>query len=232
MSDSEHGKLGRPAALVFDMDGLLLDTEAVYKRAWTLAAAELGFDLTDELFLELIGITIADCERVLVQRFGPTFPLDEFRVRAAKSYDAILDADGIPLKPGVRELLAWATDKGIPCGVGTSTVTEEAIQRLERHDLSRSFGVVIGGDQVSHGKPNPEIFLKVAAALGVDPGRSLVLEDAHSGVRAAHAGGFRVILVPDLLPPTAEIADLSEEVFDSLAQVLRYLNDLELPTDQ
>ena len=193
----------RPAAFIFDMDGLLLDTENVYKRSWSAAAGTLGFDLTDQIYLTLIGITIADCEKRLIEHFGDKFPLDRFRSDARTRYEEIVAAEGIPLKPGVHAVLDWAAKNGIPCGVGTSTVTEEARERLKRHRSLDRFATVVGGDQVTRGKPDPEIFLKVASALGQKPEHCLVFEDAHSGVRAARAAGMSVVLVPDLPPATA-----------------------------
>ncbi|MDQ6435484.1 HAD family phosphatase [Mesorhizobium sp. LHD-90] len=216
----------RPKALVFDMDGLLLDTEGVYKRSWTVAAAGLGFDLTDALFQRLIGITIADCEKRLVEHFGPDFPLERFRGDARTGYEDIILTEGIPLKPGVHAILDWAREAGIPCGIGTSTATEEARSRLIHHGIQDRFSVVVGGDQVSHGKPDPEIFLKVAQGLGQGPEHCLVFEDAHSGVRAARAGGMSVVLVPDLLPATDEIAAMTSGVFPSLNATVDWLKTL------
>lgn len=216
----------RPKALVFDMDGLLMDTEGVYKRSWTVAAADLGFDLTDAMYLSLIGITVADCEQRLVQNFGPAFPLDVFRRDARAGYEAIVRVEGIPLKSGVHGILDWAAAVGLPCGVGTSTVTDEARARLEHHRILDRFSVIVGGDQVSRGKPDPEIFLKVAQGLGQAPAQCLVFEDAHSGVRAAHAAGMSVALVPDLLPSTDEIAALTSGVFPGLDDVVNWLRAL------
>ncbi|MDI6024647.1 HAD family phosphatase [Corticibacterium sp. UT-5YL-CI-8] len=216
----------RPKALIFDMDGLLMDTEGVYKRSWTEASGDLGFDLTDALYLKLIGITIADCERQLVESFGPEFPLEVFRSQARALYDEIVLAEGIPLKPGVHAVLDWAKEAGLPCGVGTSTLTEEARGRLAHHRILDRFSVVVGGDQVSHGKPDPEIFLKVAQGLNQAPEHCLVFEDAHSGVRAARAGGMPVVLIPDLLPSTDEISAMSSGVFASLDGVVDWLKTL------
>lgn len=215
--------MSKPGALIFDMDGLLLDTEGLYKRAWRQAANEAGFDLTDELYLKLIGITIADCELVLVENFGETFPLETFRTRAASLYKELHESEGLQLKPGVRELLIWAKENGIPCAVGTSTFTEEAKQRLEHHKLSEYFQAVIGGDMVDKGKPNPDIFLKAQGALGVPAANCLILEDAHSGLVAAKAGGMRSCLVPDLLPASAASRELAEVVGDSLHDIRSWL---------
>ncbi|MGF7161977.1 beta-phosphoglucomutase-like phosphatase (HAD superfamily) [Rhodoligotrophos appendicifer] len=216
----------RPHALIFDMDGLLLDTEGVYKRSWTVAAAGLGYDLTDTLYLSLIGITIADCEKCLVESFGQDFPLEQFRADARSRYEDIVLAEGIPLKPGVCTLLDWAAVLDLPCGIGTSTVTEEARHRLKHHGILDHFAAVIGGDQVIHGKPDPEIYLKVAQALKQEPEHCLVFEDAHSGVRAARAAGMSVALIPDLLPSTEEIAALTCGVFVSLDGTADWLKTL------
>jgi beta-phosphoglucomutase-like phosphatase (HAD superfamily) len=220
----------RPEAFIFDMDGLLVDTEGVYKRSWTTACSALGFDLTDELYLTLIGITVADCEKRLVAHFGEKFPLDRFRSDARTGYEAIIAAEGIPLKPGVLVALDWAAEKNIPCGVGTSTHTAEARERLKHHGILDRFAVVVGGDQIRRGKPDPETFLKVAEALGKKPEHCLVFEDAHSGVLAAGAAGMSVVLVPDLLPATPEIAARAAGVFPSLPHAVTWIDAL--PADR
>ena len=216
----------QPKAFIFDMDGLLLDTEGVYKRSWSTACSALGFDLTDELYLTLIGITVADCEKRLVSHFGEKFPLDRFRDDARTGYEAIVAAEGIPMKSGVLVALDWAAKRNIPCGVGTSTKTAEARERLKHHGILDRFSVLVGGDQIKHGKPDPETFLKVAEALGQRPEDCLVFEDAHSGVLAAGAAGMSVALVPDLLPATPEIAAKAVGVFPSLQHVVTWIDAL------
>jgi beta-phosphoglucomutase-like phosphatase (HAD superfamily) len=216
----------RPEAFIFDMDGLLMDTELVYKRSWSAACSDLGFDLTDQLYLTLIGITVADCEKRLVAHFGDKFPLDRFRGDARARYEALVKAEGIPLKPAVHVVLDWAAAHNIPCGVGTSTHTPEARERLKHHGILDRFKVVIGGDQITRGKPDPETFLKVAAALGYKPEQCLVFEDAHSGVLAACAAGMGVALVPDLLPATAEISAKASGVFPSLKHAVDWIDSL------
>ncbi len=210
-------------AFIFDMDGLLLDTEGVYKRSWTEAARRLGFDLTDEIYLMLIGITVADSEKRLVEVFGPRFPLDEFRKDARSRYEAIVETEGIPLKPGVREMLEWARHKNIPCAVATSTVSAEAQARLAKHGILKEFRHLIGGEMINRGKPHPDIFLRAAEALGIDPSHCLVFEDAHSGVRAAKAANMQVLLIPDMLPSTPEIEQLATHVCESLVDARNWL---------
>ncbi len=215
----------RPKALIFDMDGLLLDTEGLYKRSWTQAAREMGFDLSDSLYLKLIGITVADAECVLENAFGPGFSKEKFHLRAKALYEDLHIKEGHPLKPGVRELLVWAKDAKIVCVVGTSTVRDEALRRLKHHDIAEFFADVIGGDMVENGKPHPETFLKAQNAVNIPPQDCLVLEDAHTGLLAAKAGGMRSCLVPDLLPASAESRELAEAVFESLHEVCSWLQN-------
>jgi HAD superfamily hydrolase (TIGR01509 family) len=210
-------------AFIFDMDGLLLDTEGVYKRSWTEAARQLGFDLTDQIYLMLIGISVADAEKRLVEVFGSRFPIDEFRRDAKSRYEAIVETEGIPLKPGVREILEWARLKNIPCAVATSTLSDEGRVRLAKHGVLKEFRVLIGRDMVSRGKPHPDLFLSAAKALGIDPSHSLVFEDAHTGVRAAKAANMQVLLIPDMLPSTPEIEHLATHVCKSLVDARNWL---------
>ena len=210
-------------AFIFDMDGLLLDTERVYQRSWSEAARRLGFDLSDEIYLMLIGITVADSEKRLVEVFGSRFPIGEFRKDAKSRYETIVETEGIPLKPGVREMLEWARHKNIPCAVATSTLSAEAQDRLAKHGILKEFRQLIGGEMVSRGKPHPDIFLSAAKALGIDPPYCLVFEDAHSGVRAAKAANMHVLLIPDMLPSTPEMEQLATHVCESLVDARIWL---------
>ncbi|HNB24389.1 MAG TPA: HAD-IA family hydrolase, partial [Candidatus Melainabacteria bacterium] len=129
----------------------------------------------------------------------------------------------LPLKPGVRELLIWAKENQIPCAVGTSTVQKEAIARLQHHEIFDYFVVVVGGDMVKRGKPNPDIFLMAQEQLKLAADNCLILEDAHSGLLAARAGGMRSCLIPDLLPACEESRKIAEGVFESLHHVRDWL---------
>lgn len=215
--------MARPKALIFDMDGLLLDTEGLYKRSWTEVAKEMGFDLTDTLYLKLIGITVADAEEVLHQSFGSGFDKAAFHTTAAARYERLHETEGFTMKPGVRELLAWAKENNIPCALGTSTVALEAKIRLEKHQIDQYFQAIVGGDMVERGKPHPDTFQKAQEALGVAAADCLILEDAHSGLVAAQTGGMRSCLVPDMLPASDDSRKIAEGVFSSLHEVRDWL---------
>jgi beta-phosphoglucomutase-like phosphatase (HAD superfamily) len=216
----------RPAllsAVIFDMDGLLLDTEAIFKLSWKYAAQVCGYDLPDEVFLRMIGRTRPESEEILREVFGHGCVPADFSKSCDAYHEKYVREHGIPLKTGVDAMLDWCDARHLPRAIATSTGWTTALTRLEQTGLRPRFGPVITGDRVSRGKPDPEIYSLAAAALGVTPQSCLALEDSYNGVRAAHAAGMTVYMVPDLLAPTAEMVRLANGIFPSLPAVLEYL---------
>lgn len=211
-------------AVIFDMDGLMLDTEPIYKLAWQRAAADLGFDLHDDLYLELIGRTNADGEALLRAAFGPTFAVDAFRQRWAASWYDQIATSGAPMKAGLEDVLRMLDAHRVPKAIATSSNRDDAIHVLK--DLAHQFDVLITGDDVAHGKPAPDIFLLAAHRLGVAPARCLVLEDSEAGITAAHRAGMLTIMIPDLKQPSPEVAALAHHVCSSLHDVRDVLSRL------
>ncbi len=204
-------------AVIFDMDGLMLDTEPIYKLAWQRAADDLGFDLHDELYLTLIGRTNADGEALLRDAFGPTFAVDAFRQRWADYWYDQIATSGAPMKAGLDDVLRLLDEHRIPKAIATSSNRDDAVFVL--NDLANRFDVLITGHDVSHGKPAPDIFLLTARRLGVAPARCLVLEDSEAGITAAHRAGMLAIMIPDLKHPSPEVAALAYRVCSSLHDV-------------
>ena len=207
-------------AVLFDMDGLMLDTERIYVRVWQEAARDLGYDLGDELFVSFAGLSVVGSERRLARTAGDGFSIPAFRARWEELWRRYLDRDGIAVKPGLPPLLDWLDAAGAPRAVVTSTEAREAADTLQRAGLAARFQTVVSGDQVANGKPAPDIFLLGAQRLGVKAGRCIALEDSEAGVRAAHAAGMRVIMVPDLKPPSPEVRDLATAVVPTLHEAL------------
>ena len=143
------------AAIVLDMDGTMLDTEPLYKAGWQQAAADLGCAMVDAFYLRLVGRSIADGEDELTRRFGASLPLAEFRLRWAALWRARVEADGIPTKAGLLELLAWVEDHRMPIAVATSSDRDYATLSLQRAGLAGRFATVVTGEEVAHGKPAP-----------------------------------------------------------------------------
>jgi HAD superfamily hydrolase (TIGR01509 family) len=205
-------------ALLLDLDGLLIDSEPLYRSAWQAAAAEAGYELSDRLYLNLIGLSDRDSEEVLVKTFGDDFPLTRFRSLWPLLWRRQAENFGIPLKPGLDDLLAVIEKHRLPAAVATSSDRERAHFALQAAGLDRRFSCVVTGDQVARGKPAPDIFLEAARRLGVSPPHCLVLEDSEAGVLAAAAAGMSSLLVPDLKAPSPATAARASRVCVSLKE--------------
>lgn len=214
--------LPRPAALILDMDGLLIDTERLYLEVNVLAAAELGYALAPETNLGMVGVAIDGCRRLLAEVHGDDFPFERFRDLGYELLEARM-ANGVPVKPGAVELVDWAKAEGLPVGVATSTRAARAEHHLARVGLLERLDVLVTRDDVTNAKPAPEPYLTAAARLGVAPGLALAAEDSANGVRAAAAAGVPVVMVPDVLAPTEELKALAIGVADDLHAVLAAL---------
>jgi HAD superfamily hydrolase (TIGR01509 family) len=213
----------RPAAVIFDMDGLMLDTEPLAARAWSDAAAQVGVDFDHAVTPSLIGRNFPDCRMLIRAHHGEGYPVDDLMRAWHGAYDAIVEREGIVLKPGLGELLAWLEDANIPKAVATSTRRARAQAKLVLTGLLGRFGALVGGDEIACGKPAPDIFLEAAARLGVAPAACVVLEDSEPGVNAALAAGMVPLMVPDLAPPSAALLAHAPLMFASLVDVRIHL---------
>jgi HAD superfamily hydrolase (TIGR01509 family) len=211
------------SAVLFDMDGLMLDTERLLYAAWQRAMADFGYEASEEVFLASVGTTVARTNQILRAAYGPDFPLEATNNRTGDYVWQEVDAHGAPLKPGLLALLDYLEARGIPKAVASSSERATIDRLLGSVDLLWRFAVTVAGDEVAHGKPAPDIFLLAASRLGVDPAQCLVLEDSEPGARAAHAAGMAVIIVPDLKPPSDEVARLAAAVLPDLHAVQAWL---------
>ncbi len=208
-----------PRAVIFDMDGLLLDSEPLYRVTWQNAAAELGCLIDDDFYSQFVGRGTDEAELILREHFGDALPLDEFRIRWKRDFDERLSREPLPHKPGAAALLDRVDARGIPKALATSTPRALATRCLG--GLISRFSVFAFGDEVEQSKPAPDLFLLAASRLGVAPGDCLVIEDSEAGVRAAHAAAMAVIMVPDLVEPSPEIAAMAIRVCRSLDDILQ-----------
>jgi len=216
----------RPHAVIFDMDGLMLDTEPLAARAWTVAAQAIGIHFDDAVTPRLIGRNFPDCRALIGAHHGETYPVDELMRAWHGAYDAIVATDGVALKPGLLPLLSWLEAEAIPKAVATSTRRSRAEAKLLHAGLAARFAALVGGDEVAHGKPAPDIFLEAAARLGMATTACLVLEDSEPGVRAAIAAGMATIMVPDLMAPSDALLAHAPLVLPDLHAVLHHLATL------
>ncbi len=203
-------------AVVFDMDGVLIDSEPIIRAAAQLAAIELEHEVTDEFYASVIGLPGVQVERAFMLEFGAQFPLADYRQRFERRYHEQINTRGLVAKPGISDLLDTLTARGVPIAVATSTRAGNAQRALAAAGLLSRLPVCVTGDQVQQGKPAPEIFLTAAARLGIAAQQCIAVEDSEVGARAAVAAGMCTLLVPDLKPPSHELAALVNEVLSSM----------------
>jgi HAD superfamily hydrolase (TIGR01509 family) len=206
-------------AVVFDMDGLLIDSEGLVREGMILAAKTLGHEMPLALCASMIGLPEAQGIRKIREHFGPNFALEAYLTEERRQIELLL-AEGIALKTGVLEILAHLDTLGLPRAVATSSSRNSARKHLGHNGILERFDAVVAREDVERHKPNPDPFLKAAAMLGVAAEDCLALEDSHNGVRAAHAAGMMTVMVPDLLEPTDEMHDKCVLIAESLHHVL------------
>ena len=207
-----------PLAVIFDMDGLLFDTEVHYRDATIAAAVECELEMTPALFLSLIGNSWLVNQAILLKHYGPKFQLEAFSGARLRHLERLLKGPAA-LKPGVVQLLDTLDELNLPRAIATSSSHERVERYLTGHNLAGRFHAIVAHGQYATGKPSPEPFLLAADQLGVEPGRCLALEDSYNGVRAAFAAGAMTIMVPDLLEPTDEMRRLCTVIARDLSEV-------------
>ena len=211
--------LPRPVrAVVFDMDGLLVDTEQVVWKSSAAAAEGMGRELPFDIFKQMLGLAYAPSRHLLVSHFGEDFDMGAWEEAMRGHFLAASEA-GIALKAGAVEILDHLEGVGLPRAIATSSTLTSLERSLGPSGIIPHFSALITRDVVENTKPHPEPFLKAAAALGVAPQDCLALEDSHNGVRAAHAAGMMTIMVPDLLDPTEEMHSLCVRIARDLHEV-------------
>jgi HAD superfamily hydrolase (TIGR01509 family) len=213
----------RPRAVIFDMDGLMLDTEPLAARAWSDAALAVGVQFDVAVTPRLVGRTFADCRTLIAEHHGAVYPVDALMGAWHDAYDAIVEREGIVLKAGLVELLDWLERERIDKAVATSTRHARAEAKLSRLSLLERFCALVGGDDVRRGKPEPDIFLAAAAKLGLAPGECLVLEDSEPGIAAAAAARIPAIMVPDTHAAAPRGDGVAPLVLASLHEVRTHL---------
>ncbi|MCG9580541.1 HAD family phosphatase [Vibrio tubiashii] len=208
-------------AAIFDMDGLLLDTERVCMRVFKQACENVNLPFYEDVYLSIIGRNSAGIETIFRKAYGDD--LDKLHAEWRTNYDAIVKHQAIPVKEGVVELLEWLKSNNVPTAVATSTHREVATVKLELAGLSKYFDNLTCGCEVTHGKPDPEIYLLAAERLNVQPEHCLAFEDSNNGVRSAVAAQMATFQIPDLVEPCKEVKALGHHILPSLIDVLAYL---------
>lgn len=218
---------GGISAVIFDLDGLLVDSEPLYMRAWQAAASELGYELADDYYTSLRGLPEAGYESAIIELFGEDFPLAVFRDHWKRLWSDFVVAGELRAKAGARRLLEALDAARIPVALATSSTRGRATLALRSADLDSYLRHIVVAEDVENGKPAPDLFLLAASRLGVPPSQCLVLEDSAPGAEAGLSAGMSVILVPDLCEPPADCVGrvwmVATSLDDAIPHVLRAL---------
>ena len=211
-------------AVIFDMDGLLLDTEKLYFQGYRQARTTLGLAAHDDGFLDLIGLPMDAGWAKLRTQMGDL--TDQFAAQWDREISQLMTHD-IPVKPGVTAMVTQLQSRNLPYAIATSTKTTKARNHLSRAGLGGLFDTILGGDQVANGNPAPDIYLHAAATLGIPAQHCAAFEDSENGVRAAVAAGMITVQIPDIKPPSTALRALGHHVSPTLLDGATLLNLME-----
>ena len=209
-----------PQAAIFDMDGLMLDTERPALALWIQAGRRFGREITPELLQRAIGIKAENVRAVFTGAYGEDFPYDAIHTELERLIHDEVAREGIRLRPGLGALLDCLEERRIPCAVATSTNRKNALWKLEQAGILHRFSAVVCGDEVANGKPAPDIFLAAAARLGVEAAACVGFEDSSPGLVGLDAAGIRPVFVQDIAEPSPEALAVVWRQYETLAEAV------------
>ena len=212
-------------AVIFDMDGLMIDTERLAAGGWKKAGEEMGFPIDDCRISQIRGRNVAAIRQLFLDWYGGEVSYEQARAIRVAYVEEEIRSKGVPVKAGLLELLEYLKEETILAAVASSTARAVVEEYLSRVGVLSWLDTVVCGDEVQKCKPDPEIFLKAAEKLKADPKKCIVLEDSFNGIRAGYASGGKVIMVPDLDPPTEEAEKLCFRICPTLAHVKKVLEE-------
>lgn len=219
-------KIGKTEkAVVFDMDGVLFDTERLCRESWTMIAKEQNLSRIDDVLTECTGTNREATIRIMKKAYGEDFDAIGFMNISSEINTKRIEKEGIPIKKGAREILYFLREENYKIGLASSTRKYRILDNLEKSGLTDFFQVIIGGDMIKHSKPEPDIYLLACKELAVSPEGTYAVEDSPNGIRAAYSAGMMPVMVPDLLEPTEEILALTVTCKKDLLQVMEYLKN-------
>lgn len=213
-------------ALIFDMDGLLFDSERVVQRSWNIAGNELGFGLVGENIYNTLGMNLKSRTDYFKRVYGMDFPMDRFAERTREIYYAIAREEGVPLKPGVRALLEYGKQHGYKMGVATSSRQVHAVNAMKEKGIYDYFNNCVFGDMVENAKPDPEIYETACKRLGTEPENAMALEDAPNGIYSASRAGMYAVMIPDLVQPDEVMKKTAYRICRDLYEVIDLLEHM------
>lgn len=217
--------MNKISAVVFDMDGVLFDTERMYLEAWKTLGAEKNIKNIEETAKKCIGLSVTDTVALLLSTYGEDFPVEENHRLINEMVRERIGRDGMPVKTGAREILEYLYERRFTVGLASSTKYEKILDLLENAGLRKYFSVIVGGDMIAHSKPDPEIYRVACRELGASPENTAAIEDSRNGIISAYRAGLMPIMVPDLVEPTEELLSMTVGKFDSLLDVCGFFKE-------
>lgn len=212
-----------PTGVVFDLDGLLLDTERMYWKSFDTAALAADLDFPEDFYIELVGGPEARTHALMQERFGPEFSIPEFEQAWREQFHIIVDSGLIAPKAGAIEMLSMLNERDVPIAVATSSHRELVEQTMKAAAIRDYFQHIVCGDEVVNGKPSPDIYLAACDRIQQSPHQCMAFEDTEIGMSAAIAAGLRCVLVPDMKQPTDQGLAKALERFPSLLDAAMWL---------
>ncbi len=211
-------------AVLFDMDGLIFDTESVYKQSWQYAALEQGIEISDDFYQQFIGVQDSECETMLLDYFQERIDMPRYK-RVRDTHFHNLRGQGIALKPGFDALFSEIKQRNLTTAIVTSSSLHDVKYNFSHSNYLEQFDLIITAEDVKYSKPNPEGYQRAYHKLGYRADQCLVLEDSNNGIKAALGAGCHAIMIPDLLPPLEELKP-HINVVSTLYDVIPYLDKL------
>ena len=211
-------------AVIFDMDGVIFDTEKVYLDIWTEVFEKYGYKMTKELYVNVMGTGRKNVIKTFLENFGDDLPIEKMYEEKDNQLFYRIENQGIPLKEGVKELFSMLKEKDYKIALATSAKKERVEKQIKDKWLKESFDAIVCGDDVEKGKPSPDIFLKAAKEIDVEPENCFVVEDSPAGIKAAFSGGMKGIHVEDLKEADEDILKYCEKNFKNLQEIKEYLS--------
>jgi HAD superfamily hydrolase (TIGR01509 family) len=195
----------RPLGVIFDMDGILFDTENLTMPMWNTAGKPFGYNITTDVVLRMVGASGERCKEIMQEEYGQDFPYDDVRGAFRKIVREEIERNGVPKKPGLDFLLERLEKAKIPFALATSTRKESAHFMLKKAGIFEKFAATVCGDEIKNGKPAPDIFLLAAEKMGCQPSACAGFEDSTAGLKSLYAAGIRSIFIKDVVQPPEEV---------------------------
>lgn len=195
-------------AFLFDMDGLIFDTERLFMEQLAVVMKDYGYELSREIYQETLGMRSNPLAELMCSHYGKDYPFYDISQETNRRVQIVAETVGLSIKPQIQEVLKYLNKSAIPCAVVSSTESDKVAFYLQKAGLDSFFQKIIGGEMTEKSKPEPDIFLHACQSLELLPQECAVLEDSENGVRAAYAAGCDIICVPDLKMPSKEVQQM------------------------